>query len=246
MLMARFIPANRRPVVIRIMLAVLTIGALLAAYGWWSAHWRPDRAEWPMQGVAIGAANAPVSWPAMAQQGASFAYIDATIGSRWAGPDVLAAVEAARAAGLRVGAVHHFALCSNASEQAAAFVRLIARDADALPPAVMLDIDPACARVPTRALLLSELSTFLNQVETHMGKSAVIAPSSDFEQRYDVRAAINRPLWIRRARSAPAEDSGPWVIWQANDDLRITGATGKVRWLVLNGNGTALGDGTGL
>ena len=121
-----------------------------------------------------------------------------------------------------------------ANEQAGAFVQLVPREADALPAAIILDLDDDCPSKPSRALLLTELSTFLNQLETHMGKAAVIAPSDAFEAEYQVAEAINRPLWLRANRSAPDADAGAWIIWQANDALRITGSKGLTRWLVLN------------
>jgi lysozyme len=96
----------------------------------------------------------------------------------------------------------------------------------------MLDIDPDCPRRPTRALLLSELTTFLTQVETHLGKPAILSPSADFEAEYHVGDAVNRPLWLRSPRREPAADAPAWVIWQANDALSVIGSTGPTRWLV--------------
>ncbi|MFM6854724.1 MAG: GH25 family lysozyme [Sphingopyxis sp.] len=232
---ARLVPG--RTALRRAALAVGIALVLALALRWWVTHWRPSPADWPMQGVAVGAANAPVRWAGLASQGANFAYIDATTGANGTNAGFTAEQGAARAAGLRVGAIHHFALCALASEQAASFVRLVPRDADALPPAVMLDVDPHCARHPTRALLLSELSTFLNQVETHMGKAAIIAPSADFEQEYSISSAINRAMWLRRTIREPDVDGPPWVMWQANDALRIDGSTGPTRWLVLHDGG---------
>lgn len=219
---------------VRLMLLALVIGVSVLGWRAWAAHWRPDPAEWPMQGVAIGADNLPVSWPSLASQGAAFAYVDATTGRSVANRGFTREHDAALAAGLRVGAIHHYALCSMANEQAGAFVQLVPREADALPPAIILDLDEACTSTPSRALLLTELSTFLNQVETHMGKAAVIAPSDAFEAEYRVTEAINRPLWLRVNRGEPDAEAGAWIIWQANDQLAITGSTGRTRWLVLN------------
>ena len=236
-------PSRLRTFMVRLAIALLVLGIGFIAHGMWARGWRPDARDWPMQGVAIGADNAPISWPSLASQGASFAYIDALDGSHivhrvsqtdTAPYDFATQQGAASAAGLRVGAIHHFAICTLASDQAAAFVRVVPRDRDALPPAIILDLDPDCPRHPTQALLLSELSTFLNQIETHMGKMVVIAPSPEFEDAYHITAAINRPLWLRSPRSEPDSTGPAWTIWQANDDLRITGSTGQTRWLVLH------------
>ncbi len=229
----------------------LLLGALalfVAAGGWWGVQawtggWAPDQARWPTQGVAVGAANAPVDWAALSRQGVDFVYIDATDGADTASADFTAQHAAALAAGLSVGAIHHFNVCAMASEQAAAFVTLVPREADALPPAVMVDFNDTCARRPTKALLVTELTTFLTQVETHMGKVALIGPADDIEADYAVVDAVDRPLWLRSDRLEPAPDQPQWVIWQANDAATIDGIAGLARRLVANDGAGVNGDG---
>ncbi|MEQ1688764.1 MAG: hypothetical protein ABL874_09335, partial [Sphingopyxis sp.] len=90
-------------------LMVLTILiAITLGWQWWAVHWRPDNADWPTQGVAIGADNAPLRWPSLAMQGIAFAYIDATIGALPSRGDFTNNHYAAMSAGLRVGPVHHY------------------------------------------------------------------------------------------------------------------------------------------
>ncbi|MEQ1688352.1 MAG: glycoside hydrolase, partial [Sphingopyxis sp.] len=165
------------------------------------------------------------------------AYIDATIGALPSRGDFTNNHYAAMSAGLRVGPIHHYRLCVSAMDQAAAFVRLVPREESALPPLVMLGLDDDCPRQPTRALLLSELSTFLTQIETHMGKSAIIAPDADFEGRFAIIAAINRPIMVRGPRAVPDTDGPAWLLWLANDRLRISGSTGPTSLLVLGSQG---------
>lgn len=219
-------------------LALLALGG-----GWWAwqgfaGGWRPDVARYPLQGVAVSGANEPISWAAMARAGARFVYVDATDGARGTFPDFSAERLAARAAGLPVGAIHHFDICAMASDQAAAFVTLVPREADALPPAVMLDYGEGCDRRPSKALLLTELTTFLRQVETHMGRTALVSAAADVEADYAILGAIDRPVWLRRNRAEPLPEDGEWALWQANDALSLDGAQGQVRWLV--GNEAAL------
>lgn len=235
-------PSPVRRWLLRLVVLLVLAGAAVTGWKLWSERWRPERSEWPMQGVAIGRDNIPVSWPSLASQGASFAYIDATDGNGRPNPAFTREHDAALSTGFRVGAIHHFGLCTMASQQADGFVRLVPRDPDALPTAIMLDIDEDCPRKPTRALLLTELSTFLNQVETHMGKSAMIAPDAAFEAEYRVSEAINRPLWLRSNRSEPDAAGPDWIIWQANDAMTVAGSTGPTRWLVLNEGRHAGGD----
>ncbi len=224
----------RRKLVRNVLLLLVLTAAIALGWNRWSTHWRPDSAVWTTQGVAIGPDNTPVSWPSLVTQNVRFAYIDATQGTRVLNPRFSQDHDLAMATGIRAGAVHHYALCAQVGDQAAAFVRLVPREDDALPTLVLLEIDEECTRQPTRALLLTELSTFLTQLETHMGKPAVIAPSQSFEARYAIFGAINRPLLVRSIRAEPDHDGPAWALWLANDRLRVSGSTGPTRWLVLN------------
>ena len=224
---------------VRLVLAVLAAAAMWLGWEYWRGHWRPNDARWPMQGVAVEPANMPLSWPGLATAEARFAYIDAVRGGRGTGTFYTDNAAAARAAGLRVGARLRINLCVAMPDQVAAYVRLVPRESDALPPMIALDIDEACDRRPTPALMMAELGTLVNQVETHAGKAAVVAPSAAFAEAYPVAAGINRPLVIDHVRGEPDPADGPWALWLANDRLRLSGASGSVGWLVLNDGGNA-------
>src|SRR3546814_13858758 len=86
---------------------------------------------------------------------------------------------AAREAGIRTGPIHRYNLCKLATDQAANFIRHVPRRADALPPVVWLDYDDRCPDRPTRALLLSELATFLAQTAAPKGNRTQIPPGPD-------------------------------------------------------------------
>lgn len=218
--------------------AALLTGIAAALFWWWAGQWQPDRDRWPLQGVAVGPENAPLSWATLAASGAQFAYIDAIMAGTQPNPGFTSEHDRAIAAGVRVGAVHHYALCRPANEQAAVFVTRVPREDHGLPAAVVITDDPACRSRPSRALLLSELTTFLNQIETHLGKPAILAPAPELDSEYGIAGAINRPLWVQRNWREPDPDAArPWVVWQANDRLRSDGANGTVRRLVLNGAG---------
>lgn len=213
---------------------------LLLAAGlalWWAARWTPDRALYPMQGVTIDAGNGDVHWGSIRAAGADFAYIVGTDGSAAVDPKFARNITAAREAGVQAGAIHRYSLCQIATDQAANFIRHVPRRADALPAVVWLDYDERCPDRPTRALLLSELATFLAQIEAHMGKQSVIAPGPAFESDYKVTQGIARTIWLRRDFFEPDYGAHPWAMWQANDYVRLSGAEGTVGWNVLRPQG---------
>ena len=216
-----------------IVLLLLAAGLAL----WWAARWTPDRTLYPIQGVTIGAGNGDVHWGSIKAAGADFAYIMGTDGSANVDPKFAHNIDAAREAGVQAGAIHRYSLCQLATDQAANFIRHVPRRADALPAVVWLDYDDRCPDRPTRALLLSELATFLAQIEAHMGKRSLIAPGPAFEADYKVTQGIARTTWLRRDFFEPDYGAHPWAMWQANDYIRLSGAEGTVGWNALRPEG---------
>lgn len=216
-----------------IVLLLLAAGLAL----WWAARWTPDRTLYPTQGVTIDAGNGDVHWGSIKAAGADFAYIMGTDGAANIDPAFVRNMAAAREAGVQAGAIHRYNLCQLATDQAANFIRHVPRRADALPAVVWLDYDDRCPDRPTRALLLSELATFLAQIEAHMGKRSVIAPGPAFESDYRVTQGIARTTWLRRDFFEPDYGAHPWAMWQANNYVRLSGADGTVGWNVLRPEG---------
>jgi lysozyme len=215
---------------------LLALFAALAAF-WWATRWTPDRADYPVQGVTISAANGAVQWGSVKAAGAEFAYLAATDGARGRDPKFAANGEGAAAQGIQTGPVHRYRLCELAADQAAHFIRNVPRSRASLPTAVWLEIDPECAARPSKALLLSELAMFMAQIEAHMGKRSIIAPSAAFDAEYGVSRDIARTTWLRRFFFAPAYGAHDWTMWEASAYVRIAGAEGPVGWNVVRGGG---------
>ena len=102
-----------------------------------------------------------------------------------------------------------------------------------LPPAVRLAFDNDCGDRPGRALVLSELNTFLNQIESHSGKRALIEVSRDFEELYNISSGIDRTFWLEANFFPPDYATKPWVMWRASDMRRISGVDGPINWNVV-------------
>jgi len=230
--MARKISSRTR---LRLLGAVLLLGLFGAGYLWWDMrHWQPSRAAWPLQGVEVSAEDGTVDWKALKATGADFAYLDASASAFARDSAFSRNLEDARTARLQVGAVHRYDPCQPAERQAANFVTQVPRDAALLPPAVELDLlADECPIKVGDAAVLSELTTFLNQIETHTGKPAILKLSSRFEARYRVAAAIDRNLWLVRDRFQPDYAGRPWMLWTANSALASVATEDPVRWVVV-------------
>lgn len=219
----------------RIAAILLLFGLVGAVAGWWHLrHWTPERSRYPVQGVEVGTIEGAVDWPALKAVGADFGYLDASASAFARDPAFVKNLEDARAAGLQVGAVHLYDPCQPAESQAANFVTVIPRDAKMLPPAV--DLDRLAEDCPVRvsdAKVQSELTTFLNQIETHTGKAVILKLSRRFEARYHIAAQIDRNLWVSGERFEPEYAGRPWTLWTANTHLVTDAGDEPLRWVVV-------------
>ena len=224
--------AARRRVGLAIVLLVL-VAAVLGA--WWESHrWMPDRARFLVQGAWLDTHDGPVDWPMLKARGADFVYLTASEGPARRDEAFTAALAAARAQKLKVGAVHVYDLCAPADAQAANFVTIVPRDRALLPPAIALDLDSrSCPDAPGDAAMQSELTTFLNQIEKHTEFKAILMVSRSFEARYRLATMVDRNFWVRQDYFEPGYTGGAWVMWTATTQLHIAGVAEPVRWVVV-------------
>ena len=227
--------ASRSTVRLRWLGAVLLLAMVGAGWGWWAMrHWQPARAAWPVQGVEIASADGDIDWVALKAVGADFAYLDASSGASSRDTAFVDNMDAARTAGLTLGALHHYDPCQPADRQAANFVTVVPRDARMLPPAVDLDaLGEDCVPRVSDAAVVSELMTFLNQIETHTGKAAILKISPAFEHQYHIARAIDRNLWLARDGLSPDYAGRPFALWTANSALMTAASDHPLRWVVV-------------
>jgi lysozyme len=219
----------------RIRLGAIVLALLLGAFVLWRVviGWAPSRDEYPRQGIVVDASNGSPVWTTLGATGVDFAYLTATEGDKKRDPSFASNLEGVRDAGVRYGALHKFDICRLASDQATLFITTVPRSPNALPPAVSLDFSSTCSGKPDRALILSEVVTFLSQIEAHSGTQAILMLAEDFEEQYRISAAIDRNVWLERTWLLPDYAARPWVMWTANPARAIDGIEGRVRWAVV-------------
>jgi lysozyme len=217
--------------------AALLLLVLLGAGGWlwWHGqHWTPPRSAFAQQGVLVGAQDGEANFKALKAIGADFVYLEASRGASARDSAFAGNLGRVRDSGLPFGVVHAYDPCISAERQAANFVTIVPRDDTLLPPAISLD-KPAsdCGDPVSEAAIESELTTFLNQVEGHVGKPVVLKLAPAFEERYHIAARIERNLWLERDWLEPDYAGRPWTLWTANSQLRTAAGDEPVRWVVL-------------
>ncbi len=210
---------------------------LLVLLGWgaWllAARWRPSPGDFPVQGVDVSEETGPIEWWTAKQAGIDFAYVRATSGSQARDSRFSENWRAALDASIRRGALHVYSLCQSAADQSGNFMSTVPRSDDQLPAAVEIDFQPDCAVRPDRQVLIGELGRFLHDVETHLGKPAILMVSSRFEGQYRLSDAFPRLLWARQDFFSPSYFARPWSIWQATRRRRIEGVGEPVNWDVM-------------
>jgi lysozyme len=221
------------------LLRLLALAALVAlafaAWLWWDMReWHPDETRYPEQGAVIGSGTAPVRFETIRALGGTFVYLVMPEPGGAPDPAFAERLEAARAAGLKVGVVHPFDPCQRADLQSDDFNRLVPRDAALLPPAIALvRLADDCRPKVSKAAVESELMTLINQVEMHSGKPAILKLGRKFEERHGIATMITRDLWLVRDRAQPDYAGRPWLLWSANS-ARVTDASEEpIEWVVV-------------
>lgn len=233
--MARNRKARRRSWSLYALATLALAGTIAALVYWWDMRsWAPDPATYPDQGVQVSERSGLVRFETVRAIGGKFAYLEASHGAKGQDQRFGRNLEAARAAGLKVGAMHLFDLCSSADPQSANFVTMVPRDSKFLPPAIALSgTGDDCPQKVSDAAVESELMTFINQIEMHAGRRAILKLSRDFEDRYHVAGLIERDVWLVRDRFSPTYGGRPWLLWSANAARVTEAAEQPVEWVVV-------------
>ncbi|MCC8194321.1 MAG: glycoside hydrolase family 25 protein [Deltaproteobacteria bacterium] len=195
----------------------------------------PSRAVFPVRGIDVSHHQGAVDWPELARQDLRFVYIKATEGGDFKDPRFADNWREANKAGFAVGAYHFFLPGRTGLEQAGNFIGSVPRQADALPPA--LDVEcPVEPPGPQREIVRARIAECLARLEAHYGKIPVIYTTYEAYAGYIHGGFARYPLWIRSVFSTPdtAMLGREWLIWQYSSRGRLTGYSGRERFIDLN------------
>jgi lysozyme len=212
----------------RVAVAVAAVVAAMAivaiGYRLFRSH-RPALEPGERYGIDVSHHQGAIDWEAVAEDGIDFAYLKATEGGDWVDSRYAENEAGASAAGLDVGAYHFFTNCRTGAEQAANFLATADVAALDLPPALDLEFAGQCPDRHDPAELRAEIETFIDIVEAEAQRPVVAYVLDDFDDRYQVRSTIDRPLWERSLFDRP---DGAWLIWQYSNLATVDGIDGRV------------------
>ncbi len=200
---------------------------IVAVIGWFEVlpRYRPQLLPGESYGIDVSNHQGAIDWDDVASDGVSSVYMKATEGDDFVDKRFAENWSGAASAGIARGAYHFFTLCSSGAAQAANFLRVLPDDPQALAPAIDLEYS-GCSQRPDRATFQRELQTFIETVESKVGKQLLVYAMSNFVEAYPVVDALARDRWVRRLFRRPADDD--WVVWQASDRGRVKGIDAPV------------------
>ena len=203
--------------------------------------WRAG-APWSyaVHGTDVSKYQPSVRWSDARGSGISFAFIKATEGGDRVDDRFAEHWRETRASGIPRGAYHFYYFCRPAEEQARWFIRHVPRESGSLPPVLDMEWNPAsptCKLRPEKAVVRSEMLTFLKMVERHYGKKPIIYTSIDFFEDNDLATFRGYPYWLRSVAGHPdSKYAGhPFIFWQYTGTGVVPGISGNADINVFNG-----------
>jgi lysozyme len=189
-------------------------------------------ASYPVHGIDTSRWNGSVDWVTARANGVNFAFLKATEGGEIIDPLFSQNWDAARAAGVPVGAYHFWFHCRPAAEQARWFIRNVPRAAGALPPVLDMEwtpFSPTCTLRPPPDVIRREAKIFLDALEQHYGQRPIIYSAPDFFETNEMWRLGNYDFWLRSVAGHPRDiyAGRHWTFWQYTGTGLVPGARGK-------------------
>lgn len=210
-----------------VLIAMLTSVVVLAVLVMNGVLWfnRLPAAGYDTRGIDVSHHNGTIDWRAVADQDVDFAFIKATEGSGHVDKRFAENWEAAKDAGLTVGAYHFMSFESSGAGQAENLLATVPAREDMLPPVV--DLEPYgefAGDLPPAHEVRAILDPLLAAVEAEYGRPAIIYTTSEAYDAYLVGGYEENPLWFRSVLVPPRlSDGREWTIWQYSDHDRLDG-----------------------
>lgn len=197
--------------------------------------------NYPVHGVDVARYQAGLDFTRLRANGIRFAFIKATEGGDVLDPEFRTHWARARAAGVARGAYHFFYWCGPAADQARWFIRQTPREADALPPVLDVEWNPAsptCRARPPADEVRAQMRVFLRLTQEHFGKRPIIYTTPDFFERNELWKINGFPFWLRAVADPPAKvyPGQRWTFWQYTGTGRVPGAPGAIDLNVFHGS----------
>ncbi len=183
----------------------------------------PEEGEYPVRGVDISYYQGEMNWDVLAESDdVTFAFIKATEGSSHQDERFLENWNAARSAGVYVGAYHFLSFESSGETQAENFISVVPKQANSLPPVLDLELynEEVILNPPSKEDVHELLDVMLARLEAHYGVKPVIYTSSNLYIKYLLGSYGDYDVWMSNTSCEPLVD---WTFWQYSFEGKFPG-----------------------
>ncbi len=206
----------------------------------WRGSTKPS--HYDVHGIDASRFQGAIDFDSAARGGVGFAFLKATEGGDFADPMFPTNHEAARRAGVPVGAYHFYYYCRTAEEQAQWFIDHVPATPGDLPPVLDMEWNghsETCKLRPPPETVRSEAHIFLDRLTAHYGKKPIIYTSIDFWEQNEMWKLGEYQFWLRSVAGHPDDvygDRHHWTFWQYTGTGRAPGVDGAVDLNTFNGS----------
>ncbi|MFD1508496.1 GH25 family lysozyme [Lacimonas salitolerans] len=188
--------------------------------------------RYPVHGIDAARFQGRINWPRVRAQGIRFAFLKATEGGDLLDPAFAENVDAARAAGVPVGAYHFYYFCTDPDRQADWFIRNVPRVRGDLPPVLDLEwnpFSPTCTTRPPAETVRAVAARFIARISDHYGQRPIIYTTPDFWPTNQI-ARLGGEFWLRAVADHPGTvyPGARWTFWQYTGTGRVPGVDTRV------------------
>lgn len=227
----------------KIAVAIIAVtGLLVIGLASWRAlrvrepHADVDRGRYPVEGIDISAHNGVVCFDSLAAAGIDFVYLKASEGVSFRDQSFIRNFEAARKAGLAIGAYHFFRFDCDGAMQSVNFLKAIGDLKPDLPLAIDVE-EWRNAPGETTSIVRERLEVLVALLRAQ-GYQVMIYTNKQGHARFvrDGFKAHDVPeIWICSFTNPPLGHE-KWRLWQHSHLGRLPGIRGNVDLNTFNGN----------
>jgi len=216
---------------VAIVLIVIAVGVLTFGY----PYLEFARLWFGVVGVDVSHHQGDIDWQKLSKTDVRFAYLKATEGGDYVDPTFNDNWDAARKAGLAVGAYHFFTRCKTGAEQAKNFLAVLPTDVDGLPPVLDAEKMEPCDGLAADLDPQKEIQAFIDAVNAKVGCKPIIYITPQFDLSYLSGKLKSESFWARSLLIPPLLRRDSWVFWQYSDAGSRAGVEGPVDLDVFRG-----------
>lgn len=188
------------------------------------------------RGIDLSHHQGEIDWSKLSSSDISFAYIKATEGGNFVDPYFKKNWQAAKEAGLIVGAYHFFRICKPGAIQADNFLATVPSDPGQLPPVIDVEHEGPCNTVDIPADIEQQIITMAHHLEAKAGCKPIIYASSTYEANLISAMDHDQTYWVPSLSWPPSFQNRNWIFWQYTATGRLKGINADIDLNVFRGS----------